>query len=98
LNAMVELIAASSMALALADQDHGDEIDAATLLKAIASARVAIANYEVGCARTNEAICLLFRAVERCNGDNQYPEDLLQSAEELLGMVKLEKAVTKAVS
>lgn len=94
MSAMVELIAEASQALALVNQDHGDEVDPGDLSKAIQSAKLAVANYDSEMARYHEAICLLFRAVERCNGDNQYPEDLLQSAEELLGMVKLEKAVS----
>ena len=99
LKELVELVGAAERMNALAgNPDIGEELidqcDVDAVRKAIDAATNAIGRHDDDKRKTDEAICLLFRAVEVAAGDYEAAAPLLARAERLLGFACLELAKT----
>lgn len=92
LKEMVNLIAVAQESWGHAENGEAENIDAARLAAIIGSAKDAIGRYDEQKRKTDEAICLLFRAFHEVREDADEAMKYIDRAERLLGFASLEPA------
>lgn len=92
LKELANLISHASYAAGVGDEGTLSTSQIDNLKNAISEAVVAVGRHDDEKRKTDEAICLLFRAYHESENDSVLAATLVQRAERLLGFAQLEKA------